>query len=188
MRRARASRLRCTTASSRTSSALAVRLQLARALIGSDPDAASELLAELRADANAAHSRVRALSDRIFPSLLLARGLPDTLRAEGRATGRSVTVDVVGVGRYPSEVEAAVYFCCREAVDAVPSDGQLAISVRDDKGALQFEIAGPPVAYEVLARIRDRVEARGGELTVRKPAPGSADASRFTSRCPRGRG
>lgn len=140
--------------------ALAVRLQLVGGLVGSDPDAATQALTELRADVNAALGRVRSLADRIYPSLLRARGLADTLRAE-----RDVTVRAANVGRYPSEVEATVYFCCREAIDE--ADGPVAIELEDDGSALRFELRPASGALErSLDPIRDRVEARGGEVSL----------------------
>jgi hypothetical protein len=140
--------------------AVAVRLQLAGGLVASDPQGAIELLAELRGDVNASLGRMRELSNRIYPSLLRARGLPDTLRAE-----RSVTVRATDVARYPAEVEAAVYFCCRAAIEE--ADGRAMIELRDDGSALYFEarLAASP-SERVLDLIRDRVEARGGDVTL----------------------
>src|SRR5262249_18717752 len=85
--------------------AAAVRLQLARELVASEPTAAIALLDELRADLHSALDRVRAVADEIYPSVLDARGLPDALRTLGITTE--------GLGRYPVAIEAAVYFCCR---------------------------------------------------------------------------
>jgi hypothetical protein len=140
--------------------AIVVRLQLAGGLIGSDPDAAAEALAELRADVNAALGRVRALSDRIYPSLLRARGLTETLRAE-----RDVAVRAANVGRYPTEIEATVCFCCRDAIDE--AGGPVAIELVDDGAALHFELRSTSGVLErSLDRIRDRVEARGGHVSI----------------------
>src|SRR5204863_408573 len=50
------------------------------------------------------------------PPLLMDRGLPDALRAAGDRAALPTTVEAEDVGRYPQQVEAAVYFCCLEAL------------------------------------------------------------------------
>ena len=95
--------------------ALAVKLGLARQLVEADPAAVATLLEELRGDAQATLTELRELAHGIYPPLLMDRGLPEALRA---AANRAVlpTEVVADVGRYDSEVEAAVYFCCLEAM------------------------------------------------------------------------
>jgi signal transduction histidine kinase len=129
--------------------AAAVRLQLARELVTSDPDAAIALLDELRADLHGALDRVRQVADEIYPSVLDARGLPDALRALG--------VTTEGVGRYPETIEAAVYFCCRALLEETPT----ATSLRDDGQTLRLEVDG----VHENADARDFAEAAGGTLT-----------------------
>jgi len=95
--------------------ALAVKLGLARQMLEADPAAVATLLEELRGDAQATLTELRELAHGIYPPLLMDRGLPEALRA---AANRAVLpTDVAAdVGRYDSEVEAAVYFCCLEAM------------------------------------------------------------------------
>jgi signal transduction histidine kinase len=78
-------------------------------------------------------------------------------------------------GRYPSNVEAAAYFCCLEAVQnatkhAGPATirvtlhgapGLLVFTVEDD-GAGYDAVTTPPGAG--LTNMRDRVESLGGTL------------------------
>ena len=52
---------------------------------------------------------------RIYPPLLADKGLAVALEAQGRKAAVPTTVEPDGVGRYPREVESAVYFCALEA-------------------------------------------------------------------------
>jgi signal transduction histidine kinase len=151
--------------------AVSVRLQLARQLAGADLPAAVALLDEIGSDVRGALQRVQALANGIYPPLLDARGLPDALRGAVAAGQVTATVETGGVVRYPAEIEAAVFFCCRAALDAAAADARVAIVVRDEKHALRLEISG--VATGQLGPIRDRIEALGGELTV-EPGTGFA--------------
>lgn len=107
--------------------ALAVRLQLAQELLATDAGSVAQLLEELQGDVHTALDSLRALSAEIYPPLLDARGLRDALSGIAR-------VRVHEVGRYPSDLEAAVYFCCREST----AD----IDVREDSQGLRIEFSG----------------------------------------------
>ena len=95
--------------------ALAVKLGLARQLLEADPATLGPMLEELRGDAQETLTQLRELAHGIYPPLLMDRGLAEALRA---AANRAVlSTDVVAdVDRYPPEAEAAVYFCCLEAL------------------------------------------------------------------------
>ncbi len=70
-----------------------------------------------------------------------------------------------------------MYACWLEAL-AQPGDARPAITVREDAGALVFEVvrgAGPSAAQ--LDALRDRVEALGGALTIRAEPGGGARVS-----------
>jgi signal transduction histidine kinase len=112
------------------------------------------------------------------------RGLPEALSA---AAGRSVLptdVHAEGIGRYPQAVEAAVYFCCLEALqNAAKHAGPGAdatITVREEEGALLFEVADTGAGFDMgtgahrghgFVNMSDRVGAIGGSITV-DSAPG----------------
>jgi signal transduction histidine kinase len=92
-------------------------------------------------------------------------------------------VDAEGVERYPSEVEAAVYFCCLEAMQNAgkyAGDGaRVTVSVVANDGSLTFDVAddGPGFDPRVVAaghgfeNMRDRLGAVGGSLVL-DSAPG----------------
>ena len=94
--------------------ALAVNLRLVRDLVGENPDAA-EMLEMLADSVKDTIQELRDLAHGIYPPLLMDSGLPEALRAAAARSPLDVTVDA-DVARYPTEVEAAVYFCCLEAM------------------------------------------------------------------------
>ena len=89
---------------------------------------------------------------------------------------------VVGGGSAAPELEAAVYFCCLEALQNAAKHASRCSAVRvtlDLREALRFEVRddGPGFAPSAngaghgLVNMRDRIEAVGGRLDV-STAPG----------------
>jgi signal transduction histidine kinase len=140
--------------------AISMRLQFLRKVMETDVSQALELLDELRVDAQEALSRVRGLAGDVYPSLLAAWGLPDSLREAARASGVPVRVVTVGVGRYPVELESAIYFCCRAALERAAPDTELRLTEEDQAFRLEFVPAGGTD----LTALRDLVGAAGGAL------------------------
>lgn len=154
--------------------ALAVNLQLARRLADADLTAAKVLLEEMGRDVRHALDGMGKLAHRIYPPLLEQGGLVAALRAAAAGAGVPTRVDVeVAAGAdYPPEVAGAVYFCCLEVLERSGDGARATITVRSAEGALAFEVAQDGSASgEIdaggLLGLRDRVEALGGELTVR---------------------
>ncbi len=94
--------------------------------------------------------------------------------------------------RYPSAVEAAVYFSCLEAVqNAVKhaSARRITVQLSDDGDALVFAVHDDgrglpslPSNGTGLSGMRDRVDAAGGALTVAgRPGGGTTVAGRVPS-------
>jgi len=158
--------------------ALAVNLQLARQLADSDPAAARTLLDEIGGDVREALECVRALAQRIYPPLLLDRGLTDALGAVGAGTGIRTRVQVATRDRYAPDIEAAVYFCCLEALQNASKHagaGALAtVRLWHEQSELLFEIVDNCAGFEPrperwgegLMHMSDRLAALGGVLTV----------------------
>jgi signal transduction histidine kinase len=144
--------------------AVSVRLQLLRELVADGPPAARELLDELQSDARDALDRLRILANEIYPAILEARGLPDALREAARAARATARVDTAGLGRYPSRLEAAVYFACCAVLDGVRPGAEVAVTLREGDGDLRLEIEGAGAAD--LAVAEDLVAAAGGTLAV----------------------
>jgi signal transduction histidine kinase len=95
--------------------ALAVNARLARDAVKDDPDGAADLLEQLSVDLRTAVQEVRALAHGIYPPLLIDSGVPAALRAAAQRSPLPVEVHA-DVDRFAPESEAAVYFCCLEAL------------------------------------------------------------------------
>ena len=96
--------------------ALAVNLRLTKDILADDPEAAAEMLDALGDAVKDTIQELRDLAHGIYPPLLMDAGLTEALRAAANRSPLAVSVDAEGVGRYPTELEAAVYFCCLEAL------------------------------------------------------------------------
>ncbi|MGH9248297.1 MAG: histidine kinase [Acidimicrobiales bacterium] len=158
--------------------ALAVKLGLARKLAASDPAAVDSLLAQLRDDVQEALTRVRELAHGIYPPLLRDHGLGEALRnAAGRAT-LPTTAEVGTERRFGAEVEAAVYFCCLEAMQNAGKHAgdraEVTVRIEVEGDVLVFEVHDdgsgfdPSVVGEShgFVNMRDRLGAFGGTLSV----------------------
>jgi signal transduction histidine kinase len=164
---------------------LAVDLGRANRLCDAEPERAREIVHGLQSQLDEAIRELRDLAHGIYPTLLGERGLAGALTAAARRTALPCVVEVRGVGRYDPGVEAAVYFCCLEAmqnadrhsrgslitVEAVDEGGVLRVSVSDD--GVGFDPVAVGDAHG-LTGMRDRVRAAGGELTITSsPAGGT---------------
>jgi signal transduction histidine kinase len=174
--------------------ALAIKLTLAEALIGSDTDGERELLAELRQDATGAVEDLRDLARGIYPPLLAGEGLVTALTAQARKAPVPTSVTADGVGRYAQDVEAAVYFCVLEALQnvakyaaATRAEVRLAASGHD----LKFEVTDDGAGFDPgsktygtgLQGMADRLHAHGGSVTVRSsPGAGTTISGRLPCR------
>ena len=158
--------------------ALAIKLTLTESLIGTDPDGERELLAELRHDALGAVEDLRDLARGIYPPLLASAGLAAALTAQARKSPVPTSVTADGVGRYPQDVEAAVYFCVLEALQNVAkyagatragirltaAGDDLEFAVTDDGAGFDPESTGYGTGLQGMA---DRLHSHGGSLAVR---------------------
>ena len=159
--------------------AMAVKLRLAEDLVEEDPNGAASVIGELRRDLKDAVAELRALAHGIFPPLLSSGGLAEALPAAASRAALPTTVELDGVGRYAPEVEAAVYFCCLEAlqnagkhagdgasivVQLAARDNLLSFEVRDDGAG--FNVNGAAVVGHGFVNMNDRLGAIGGCVTV----------------------
>jgi signal transduction histidine kinase len=146
--------------------ALAVNLQLAAALAESDPAAARTLLDEMGRDVQQALAETAQLAQRIYPPLLDAGGLAVALRSAAVSAGLPASVDVTAGSSYPRELARTVYLCWLEALEH-SGEARIAITVREEHGALTFEIVSNSAGSDAARdRLRDRIEALGGRLTI----------------------
>jgi signal transduction histidine kinase len=163
--------------------ALAIKLKIAGGVLGDDDAEARELLAELQVDTAAALENLRTLARGIYPPLLADLGLVAALNAQAGKSPVPVTVRAEGIGRFPQDTEAAVYFCCLEALQntakyACATAARISLSAAD--GALTFAVSDDGAGYDSartpmgsgLRNMADRLTALGGRLEVRS-APGA---------------
>ncbi len=155
--------------------ALAVNLRLARDLLTEDPGTAAEMLDQLGHDVKETIAELRNLAHGIYPPLLVDAGLGPALRAAGDRSPLAVDVVAEGIGRYPGDVEAAVYFCCLEALQNAAkhaAGARVTIRLLEEAGGLRFEVIddGPGFDADVAGRgqgftnMADRLGAIGGSV------------------------
>ena len=162
--------------------ALAVKQRLAATVVRRDPDRAAEMLEELQTETAAALENLRDLARGIYPPLLADKGLAAALESQARKAAVPTTVESDGIGRYPQEVESAVYFCTLEALNNVAKYAEASraeISLAQLDGRLMFTVADDGVGFDAdtkaygtgLQGMRDRLDAIAGKLAV-ESAPG----------------
>jgi signal transduction histidine kinase len=172
--------------------ALAVKVRLMESVIPKDPEKAIDMAREIGADAGDALENLRDLARGIYPPLLADKGLPAALEAQVRKAAVPTSVDGGGVGRYPPEVEAAIYFCSLEALQNVAKyahASRASIKLIHVNGSLTFEVTDDGDGFDPISvgygtglqGMADRLDALGGTLEVRS-APGEGTA--VTGRVP----
>lgn len=163
--------------------AMAVKLRLAHDAVEDGAPDALDLLDELKKDMSNAVTELRALAHGIFPPQLMAGGLPEALPGAATRAALPTTVHVTIPTRYPTEIEAAVYFCVLEALQNAgkhAGEGAEAIvKVWEEADQLRFSITDTGVGYSLdghalghgFVNMSDRLGAYGGTFSV-DAAPG----------------
>jgi signal transduction histidine kinase len=161
--------------------ALAIKLRLA-GLTVEDLAEAKQVFGELQTDATGALENLRDLARGIYPPLLADRGLAAALNAQAGKSALPLAVVADGIGRFGQDAEAAVYFCCLEALQNTAKYAQASqarIAVQSQSGTLCFSVSDDGTGYDArhtpmgsgLRNMADRLAALGGRLEVRS-APG----------------
>jgi signal transduction histidine kinase len=171
--------------------ALAVKLRLAHQLADVDVEQAKGMLEELRGELREAVEELRTLAHGIYPPLLMDQGLAAALGSAADRAALPTRLESSSVGRYPTEAEAAVYFCCLEALqNAAKHAGQGAtatVRLWEESGALRFEVADDGAGFNPTSKgqgagfinMSDRLGAIGGTLQV-DSTPGAGTRVRGT--------
>ena len=150
-----------------------------------DADAAktAEVLGQLEHDVGTTIDSVRDFARGVYPPLLEAEGLAAAISAEGDKSALPVTIRAGKIGRYPRELETAVFFSILEALQnaAKYSEADSATVKLDDDGIrLSFDVSDDGRGFELNAGgggsgipgMADRIDAAGGRLKI-ESAPGS---------------
>jgi signal transduction histidine kinase len=166
--------------------ALKVQLGLAERL--SEDEKLKTLLGRLRSSTDETIDSLRDLARGIYPPVLADRGLEAALSVHAAKSSQRVSVSADGVGRYPEEVEAAIYFCCLEAMQNAAKhagDGPVEVRLHQENGFLTFEVRDSGPGFDPgsikrgsgLQNMSDRIEALGGTLEI-KATPGEGTTVR----------
>ncbi len=170
--------------------ALRVQLGLARQILDDEPEEMRSLLAEMEELAGEAIDSLRTLARGDYPPVLADHGLVAAVRAHVDRSHLPVEVEGDGVVRYARDIEAALYFCCLEALQNATKHGQASkISVRfvDGDGALVLVVEDDGHGFEPgaagrgagMRNMSDRLEVLGGSLEVRsRPGHGTQVSGR----------
>ncbi|MBA3652772.1 MAG: sensor histidine kinase [Actinobacteria bacterium] len=173
--------------------AISMKLGLAKRLVERDVAALSAMLEELTSDVHEAVDELRRLAHGIYPPLLMERGLSAALTSAASRAALPTTVAADGIGRHAEEIEAAVYFCCLEALqNAGKHAGENAsatVCLREEEAGLLFSVSDNGAGFDAAERglgagfinMRDRVGAIGGDLTV---VSGKSEGTTISGRIP----
>ena len=159
--------------------AVDMRVQLARNL--TQDVALRDRLTGISEDLALARQNMRDIARGLQPANVLAQGLTPPLAEAAQRAPIPVVFRASGVGRYPADVEAAIYFCCLEAlqnaekhggqdthasIDIIGSDDALSFTVRDGgRGFDQTRAQG-----QGLRNMFERMNGIGGWLTIESRA------------------
>jgi signal transduction histidine kinase len=172
--------------------ALVIKARLGAAV--EDLAQAREIFGELQADAAGTLENVRDLARGIYPPLLADLGLSAALNAQASKSPLPVTVEADGIGRFAQDTEAAVYFCCLEALQNTAKYAHATharICLRAQNGTLSFTVCDDGAGYDRLRtpmgsglrNMADRLAALGGRLEIQSaPSQGTTIAGHLPVR------
>jgi signal transduction histidine kinase len=155
--------------------ALAIKARLGTT--AEDLAQARQICGELQTDASGALDNLRELARGIYPPLLADLGLVAALNAQANKSAVPVTVDADGIGRFGQDTEAAVYFCCLEALQNIAKYAHATaarICLQAQDGTLRFTVSDDGAGYDARRtplgsgqrNMADRLAALGGRLKV----------------------
>jgi signal transduction histidine kinase len=142
-----------------------------------DPDEVRQMTGQLRTGLRAALDDLRALARGIYPPLLAEQGLGPALRAQAGKAPLPVLIEADGIGRYPRDAEATVYFCILEALQNVAKYAQATratVALSCPGSRLEFSVTDDGAGFDTanarhgtgLQGMTDRMSAVGGTLDI----------------------
>jgi len=157
-------------------------------MAGHDPQQTQEMLQGLITDVSNAVETLRELARGIYPAVLADLGLGAALEAQAARSPLTVEIHADSIRRYPLEVEAAVYFCCLEALQNAVKHAQattMVINVEESGGELRFAATDNGRGIDVtrarsgsgIQNMMDRMAALHGSLDLEAGPNGGTSVS-----------
>ena len=121
---------------------------------------------------------LRELAQGLYPQALARWGLRRAFDVLAARYPERIEITGAAGGRFPPEVEAALYYCCLEAVQNASkhagSDAQVSIRLYAEADQLHLEVRDNGPGFDASARgdgarlqnIRDRLGAIGGSVEI----------------------
>ncbi len=162
--------------------AIGVKIGVAKVLVERDPAKAMRLLDDLQVEAREAVEVLRDMTRGTYPPVLADEGLVPALAHQARKVPIPVQVSGDAIGRFGKDLEAAVYFCCSEALQNAVKyarAARVAVSLRHVGAELGFTVTDDGCGFDPAVAKRgvgttsmhERIRAVGGSLEIRS-APG----------------
>jgi signal transduction histidine kinase len=158
---------------------VAVRIQLGLATdLAKDDARLRQVLAEIGESLEEAIDELREVAHGVHPQVLTDQGLVAALAHVARAAAGPVEIASAGIGRYPANLESAIYYCCREAIQNASKHGgpsvRISISLREEQGVIAFAVSDDGPGFDVAAaapgrglqHMRDRILLLGGRVSI----------------------
>jgi signal transduction histidine kinase len=157
--------------------AATIDLSLAAELAGTNPELQDRVSAAT-AEVEEALAELREVAHGIYPPALARWGLARALARLAARQPERVSMIEADPGRFAPEVEAAVYYCCLEAVqNALKHAGRdvhVSISLYTDADRLCLKVRDDGPGFEVadtddgvgLQNMRDRLSTVGGRIEI----------------------
>lgn len=140
----------------------------------------ADLLSALATEAQAAIDEIHGLASGLYPAILESEGLDAAVSAMAASAPIAVTV-AGGIGRFPSEIEIAAFYCISEAMTNALKHASppIAISLADTGSSLRFTVSDSGPGFDPtttrpgsgLYNMHDRLDTVAGKLVVTS-APG----------------
>jgi len=153
--------------------ALSVLLGLARK---ADGDRYQALLREASELIDTSIAEIRRLAHGIYPPLLIDGGLTEALPTLAARAAVPVQLDLDSLTRYPTSTEAALYYCCSEALQNAAKYGgpgtTVTVTAHADDKTITLTISDTGRGFDSatigmgLTNMTDRLSAIGGQLVI----------------------
>ncbi|HRV60887.1 MAG TPA: histidine kinase, partial [Solirubrobacterales bacterium] len=157
---------------------LALKLQMARARVESDPRGAIEIIDGASAELEQTLAELRELARGIHPAVLSDRGLDAALLALAHRAPLPVEVGEMPEERLPEQVEAAAYYVVAESLTNVARYSEASrakVDITRNNGTVRIRIAddgvggADPTRGSGLKGLADRIAALDGHFMLASP-------------------